>query len=68
MGKTLRNDQLLDEQKRPRQEGPNRNDSNGNDMVVEHSRTAKNKADRDSERCMRKEDFPRSKLLTKIKV
>ena len=37
-------------------------------MVVKHSRTAKNKADRDSERRMRKEDFPGSKFLTKIKV
>lgn len=45
MVKTQRNDCLFDEQKRSRQKSPNRNDSNGYDLVAKYIITTKNKID-----------------------
>lgn len=58
MVKAQRDDRLFNEQKRPRQKGPNLNDPTGHDLAVQHIITTKNKADRNNQRRLRKEDFP----------
>ncbi len=63
MVKAQRDDKLLNEQKRPRQEGPDRNDPTRNDMATQHSITPKNKAYINHQRRMRKENLPLSTHL-----